>query len=371
MVSGGLGRRWNNALVHHQPRVLLVIADSSRTGGPEHVLTLARELVAAGWETAVACPDGELRDRCSDVGILSLGLATGASQLALAPIRLRHLAHRYRADLIHSHALRAGSVVRRAQSGTPWVHTHHLDDWFTSSAWRIRAHRRELRQIGRGAGRQIAVSNSVFNFLTETVGCSQDRVRVVPNGIYPLLPRSRSQPAGATVGVLASLVASKGIDLALMALTMPAGRGLRLRVGGTGPELSTLLDLAEQLDVSARVSFIGEVVDRQAFFDACDVVWVPSRREPFGLVACEALSSGVPVVGTRVGGLPDILEPPHYGVLVAPANPAGLASVTAALLADQERYRRLSEVGPERVRQRFSASRMAALTRGVYRELLA
>jgi len=356
--------------MHHQPRVLLVIADSSRTGGPEHVLTLARELGAAGWEAAVVCPDGDLRGRCSALGVLSFELATGARDLALAPVKLRHLARRYRADVIHSHALRAGSVARRARSSTPWVHTHHLDAWFTSSPLRIRAHRRELRRIGQKADLQIAVSTSVFNFVTETVGCARERVRVVPNGIDPLLARSRSQPLGSTVGVLASLVPSKGIDLALMALTTPAGRGLRLRVGGTGPELASLLDLAEQLQVSSRVSFVGEVVDRQAFFDSCDVVWVPSRREPFGLVACEALSAGVPVVASRVGGLPEILEAPRYGVLVAPAHPAGLASVTAALLTDHERYSRLSEAGPERVRQRFSAARMAALTRGVYREAL-
>ncbi len=354
----------------YQPRVLLVIADSSRTGGPEHVLTLARELDGAGWQVAVAAPPGDLLDRCRALDVTSLPLRCSGRELGLAAIRLRHMVRRYQADLVHSHGLRAAWLVRRARPQVPWVHTHHLDSWFTASAMRTAIHRRALRGIGRRAQLQIAVSQSVFEFVTETLGSPASRVRVVPNGIDPLQPRLRERPSAARVGVLASLIPSKGVDLAVMALATPPGRALSLVVGGQGPELPALLDLAERLQVASRVTFLGPVTDRQAFFDSCDVAWVPSRAEPFGLVACEAMSAGLPVVGTRVGGLPEILDPPRSGALVAPANPTALASVTAALLDDVERYRRLSEAGPERVRLRYSAARMAALTRGVYREVL-
>jgi glycosyltransferase involved in cell wall biosynthesis len=330
----------------YQPRVLLVIADSSRTGGPEHVLTLARELVGVGWQVAVAAPPGDLLERCQALGVSGLPLACSGRQLGLAPIRLRQLARRHHADLVHSHGLRAGWLVRRGRLQVPWVHTHHLDSWSTASPLRTAVHRRELRAIGRRAQLQIAVSQSVFQFITETVGSPASRVRVVPNGIDPLRPRLRQRPAAARAGVLASLIPSKGVDLAVMALATPLGRQLSLVVGGQGPELAALMDLAERLQVAPRVDFVGPVTDRQRFFDSCDVFWVPSRAEPFGLVACEAMSAGLPVVGARVGGLPEILDPPRSGALVAPANPTALASVTAALLADGDRYRRLSEAGP-------------------------
>lgn len=354
----------------YQPRVLLVIADSSRTGGPEHVLTLGRELLRAGWQVAVAAPPGDLLSRCQALGMPSFAVGATGKDLAAAPIRLRRLARRYHADLVHTHGLRAGWIAQRAHLPFPWVHTHHLDAWFTASRLRRTLHRRELRAIGQRARLQIAVSQSVFGFVTEGIGIPTERVRLVPNGIDPLLPRLRERPSAARVGVLASLIPSKGVDLAVMALATPAGRGLSLTVGGAGPELQSLLDLAERLQVAGRVDFVGSVTDRQRFFDDCDVVWVPSRAEPFGLVACEAMSAGLPVVGTRVGGLPEILDPPRAGALVAPANPTALASVTSALLADGERYRRLCQAGPERVRARYSAARMAALTRGVYREVL-
>jgi glycosyltransferase involved in cell wall biosynthesis len=371
MVSGAPAGRWNNARVSNQPRVILVIADSSRTGGPEHVLTLATELRRAAWPVLVVCPEGQLRDRCREASIPSRAVPMSGASLPLAAIRFRHLARRWQPDLIHSHGLRAGVIVSRAGVGARWVHTHHLDGWFAASRLRIAAHRRALQLVGRGADLQIAVSTAVADFVTGEVGVPATKVRTVPNGIYPLQAKARLGPSGATVGTLARLTQTKGIDLAVMALATPAGRELSLRVGGAGPELSNLIDLATSMDVAGRIHFVGEVQDRQQFFDSCDVVWVPSRAEPFGLVACEAMSAGVPVVASRVGGLPEILDPPYAGACVAPANPGALASVTGAILADPERYQRLSAAGVERIREHFEATRMVAETSDVYREALA
>ena len=350
-------------------RVLLVIADSSRSGGPEHVLTLAQELSASGWNPLVACPAGELVERCRDLGVAVSSLSMRGRGWASAPVQLRQLARRWRASVVHSHGLRAGTLLRRARSGSPQVHSHHLDGWFTPSALRVAVHRHELRAVCRATRLQIAVSNSVAEFLTAEVGADSRQIRVVPNGIHPLSRLPRNAPSGRRVGVLARLTQSKGVDIAILALATPAGRSLTLNIGGAGPELAALVDLAFTVGVAERVNFLGEVTDREQFFAGCDLAWVPSRAEPFGLVACEAMSSGLPVVASRVGGLTEILDPPLAGLVVTPANPAALASVSAGLLDDQARYAALSAAGPERVRRRFSSTRMAALTRGVYREL--
>jgi glycosyltransferase involved in cell wall biosynthesis len=350
-------------------RVLLVIADSSRSGGPEHVLTLAQELSAAGWSPLVACPPGELVERCRDVGVAVSSLSMRGRGWASAPVQLRQLSRRWRASVVHSHGLRAGTMLRRARTGSPLIHSHHLDGWFTASALRVAVHRHELRALCRAAQLQIAVSNSVAEFLTDQVGVDPRQIRVVPNGIHPLSPLPRTAPAGRRVGVLARLTQSKGVDIAILALATPAGRSLTLNIGGAGPELATLVDLAFTVGVADRVNFLGEVSDREQFFAGCDLAWVPSRAEPFGLVACEAMSSGLPVVASRVGGLTEILDPPLAGLAVTPANPAALASVSAGLLDDPVRYAALSAAGPERVHRRFSSTRMGALTRGVYREV--
>ncbi len=370
MLDGHLRAKWNNGPMDRDSRVLLVIADSSRSGGPEHVLTLAGELAQAGWLPLVACPAGELPTRCRAQGLAVAELELAGAGWATAPIRLRRLARRWRASVVHSHGLRAGALLRRAHLAVPQIHTHHLDGWFTASAVRVALHRQELRALGRAARLQIAVSNSVANFLTAEAGVDARLLRVVPNGIVPLAQITRSAPASRRVGVLARLTESKGVDIAILALTTPAGRTLRLRVGGSGPELATLIDLAYTAGVADRVDFVGEVSDREGFFAGCDLAWVPSRSEPFGLVACEAMSSGLPVVASRVGGLPEILDPPRAGLVVGAANPAALASVSSGLLEDPSRYAELAAAGAERVRSRFTASRMAALTRGVYREVI-
>ncbi|MGC2192850.1 MAG: glycosyltransferase family 4 protein [Candidatus Dormiibacterota bacterium] len=351
-------------------RVLLVIADSSRSGGPEHVLTLAQELTAAGWMALVACPPGELVERCRDHGLTVSPIQMSGRGWASAPVQLRQLARRSGARLVHSHGLRAGALLRRAHPSVPQVHTHHLDGWFTASQIRVTIHRRELRALERACHLQIAVSNSVAEFLTEQVGADSRLLRVVPNGIQPLPALVRSAPAGRRVGVLARLTQSKGVDIAILALTTPAGRSMTLNIGGSGPELASLVDLAYSSGVADRVNFLGEVTDRERFFASCDLAWVPSRAEPFGLTACEAMSSGLPVVASRVGGLTEILDPPQAGLVVGAANPAALASVSAGLLDDPLRYAALSAAGPDRIRRRFSASRMGALTRGVYREVI-
>ncbi|MGA7172666.1 MAG: glycosyltransferase family 4 protein [Candidatus Dormiibacterota bacterium] len=356
--------------VNRDSRVLLVIADSSRSGGPEHVLTLAQELTAAGWMALVACPPGELVGRCQDLGLAVSPIQMSGRGWASAPIQLRHLARRSGVGIVHSHGLRAGALVRRSHQPAPHVHTHHLDGWFTSSQLRVAIHRRELRALGRATQLQIAVSNSVAEFLTDQVGADSRLLRVVPNGIQPLPIRARSQASGRRVGVLARLNQSKGVDIAILALSTPAGRSMTLNIGGSGPELPALVDLAYTSGVADRVNFLGEVTDRDSFFAGCDLAWVPSRAEPFGLTACEAMSSGVPVVASRVGGLTEILDPPRAGLVVGAANPAALASVSAGLLDDPERYAALSAAGPDRIRRRFSASRMGALTRGVYREVI-
>jgi glycosyltransferase involved in cell wall biosynthesis len=356
--------------VNRDSRVLLVIADSSRSGGPEHVLTLGQELAAAGWAVLVACPPGELVERCRDKDLPVSTLAMGGRGWASAPIQLRQLARRWRAGIVHSHGLRAGALVRRARTSAPQIHTHHLDGWFTASPLRVVVHRLELRALSRTVPLQIAVSNSVAEFLTDQAGADSRRIRVVPNGIQPLPVLTRSTPSGRRVGVLARLTQSKGVDIAILALATPSGRQLTLNVGGSGPELATLVDLAYSAGVGDRVNFWGEVSDRAQFFAACDLAWVPSRAEPFGLSACEAMSSGLPVIASRVGGLAEILDPPRAGLVVGPANPAALASVSAGLLADHPRYAELSAAGPDRIRRRFSAARMGALTRGVYREVI-
>jgi glycogen(starch) synthase len=103
---------------------------------------------------------------------------------------------------------------------------------------------------------------------------------------------------------------------------------------------------------------------------ASDVALVPSRYEPFGLVALEAMAAGTPVVVTRTGGLPEVVENGHTGAVVPPADPAALAAAVDGLLDDPARGRLLGANATTVVAQRYGWAPVAAATAAVYADVL-
>lgn len=168
----------------------------------------------------------------------------------------------------------------------------------------------------------------------------------------------------------------KGVDIAIEALAMMRTRHARLVVIG-GPsgsegetEMQRLTELACALGVAGRITFIPPLPREQlvAFYQAADVVIMPSRSETFGLVAAEAQSCGTPVVAANVGGLRFIIEDGNSGLLVDSHNPADYATALDRVLTDRDLATRLS-AGALEHSQRFSwettVSRLLELYEGI------
>ena len=119
--------------------------------------------------------------------------------------------------------------------------------------------------------------------------------------------------------------------------------GLRLVVAGTGPAAAELRDRARTLRLGRAVTFAGFVPDAElaGLVAAADCAVVPSRYEPFGMVALEAAAAGTPVAASDVGGLAEIVADGVTGVRFAPGDPAALAAAVDRVLADQVLGRRL------------------------------
>jgi len=154
------------------------------------------------------------------------------------------------------------------------------------------------------------------------------------------------------VGYVGRLDTEKGIyELAAawpeIAAAVP---NAHLVVAGTGAGAASLQPLP-------RVSLLGFRADVPAVMRALDLLVVPSRTEAFGLAAAEALAAGVPVVATRVGGLPEVVHDGVHGVLVPPLDPEGLASAVIALCNDPGRRIALGTAGTGHVADRFSWER--------------
>jgi len=135
-----------------------------------------------------------------------------------------------------------------------------------------------------------------------------------------------------------------------------------------------VLTRARELGVAARLHLTGgippETIELADLYRAADIFVLPSTHEPFGIVVLEAWASGLAVVGSRVGGLGELIRDGVDGLLVPPADGAALAAAVAALLADEPGRRALAASGREEVLARYTWPTVAASLDALYREIL-
>ena len=111
---------------------------------------------------------------------------------------------------------------------------------------------------------------------------------------------------------------------------------------------------AKRLGVDDSVSFLGKIEAVAPLLAGADLFLLPSQNESFGLSALEALASGVPVVASRVGGLPEVVDDGRTGVLCASGDVDGMARAAVEILADRGRWDAMSAAAAEDARRRFS-----------------
>jgi glycosyltransferase involved in cell wall biosynthesis len=189
-------------------------------------------------------------------------------------------------------------------------------------------------------------------------GVPPGRIRVIPSGVRPALfrdPDDTDPPidAGPLAGLprprvvfLGRLHAQKNVDLLLRAaalLRLPA----QVVIAGDGPERQRLEHLCGELRLGGRVVFLGFVPhDRvPALLRGADVLVMPSRYEELGTALLEAMHSGLPIVATRTGGIPDVVRHEVSGLLVSPGDVAGLAAAIDRLAGDAALRAWLGEAG--------------------------
>ena len=148
-----------------------------------------------------------------------------------------------------------------------------------------------------------------------------------------------------------------------------------LVIGGSGPEMPRLKDIARVCQIAGRVHFVGELSERDlvAHLYAADAFCMPShlRSEAFGLSQIEAMACGLPVVSTSVdSGVPYVNRDGESGFCVEPQSPAALAKALNCLLSDPELRSRMGTAARRRAHEKFSAARMCSDLRQIYRSVL-
>jgi glycosyltransferase involved in cell wall biosynthesis len=307
---------------------------------------------------------------------------------AFSPRVARRLAwamRRTEADLLHTHDYKSnvlgGLVARQADRSMPWVATVHLH---TTTTRRLKVYRALDLFLLRLADRVVTVSRDQRRLLLSR-GVERRRIALVPNVIDADAFAARAAPSAETrsrlgvpegapvLAVVGRLTPQKGVDVLLDALpdVLSVSNDLVVWVVGSGAARTDLEARAADSGVADRVTFLGYHQDAASLLAAADVVVVPSRAEGLPVVLLEAMSLGRPVVASRVGGVPDLINGPDVGWLVPPDNAPPLAAALREVLASPERRSAVGEAGRRRVKVSFAPERAARRLATVYRTVLA
>ena len=361
-------------------RILILNYEYPPLGGGAGVATaaLAHELVERGMAvdvvTSSAGPGAERRSlerpgerveekglrlyrvRSRRVGVHEAGMLGAASYLASALPLVRRLLRSYRYDAVHVFfSLPTGAMLPLLNlGGVPVIVSLRGSDVPGYDPYNLvmqRFHRLLLpltRWIWNRADHVVAVCESLGRLAQETSPTL--RYGVVPNGVdlklfHPSTAKSEPAPGGKVRCLaVARLVERKGLGELIRALAQLERGRFELEIVGDGPDEQVLRRLAVELGVESEVRFAGSL-DRTSVaqrYRQADLFTLPSSAEAFGNVFAEALASGLPIIGSTVGGIPELVEHGVNGFLVNPGNPAALAQAIRYLADDPELRRAMS-----------------------------
>ena len=206
-------------------------------------------------------------------------------------------------------------------------------------------------------------------------GVDEDRVHVIPPGVNPSLFDGPFEDPFAGVGrprvlFVGRLAPQKGVRNLVAAAGLLEDMSAQVLLVEDGPERPALEREAERIGLGDRLHFLGFVAhDRlPAVLAHADLLVLPSLYEELGTVLLEAMQAGLPIVASKTGGIPDVIEDGVNGLLVPPGNPEALAHAIDRLLADRDLAYRLSEGARERGKDydwEVLAERVLAVYRGV------
>jgi len=367
---------------------VVLFTNSLAMGGMEqHVLLLASGLVRRGVRTAIVCsPRPEiapLRDELRDVGA-AVHTPSERTSAWRAGGRARDLVASfldYRGGILHVHStgFHGGDLVMLAAKGARLraiVRTEHVPPQPPVGL----PHRLHVRVRDRLlVSKVICVSDGNRREHIDVLGRDARKLTVVPNGIdverfiradgtgvHAELGLSSDVPL---VGVVARLAEErKGVAefVRMAALVAPAHPDARFVVVGDGPLLPSLKQLAAEIGVDGRVSFLGERDDVARYMAAMRVFVMPSLWEAGPLTLLEAMALGKAVVTTPVRVAPDIVSDGRNGLIAPIGDVAALAAAVTRLLDDAGLSRRIGDAAQADARHSFSADHMVDETLRVY-----
>jgi len=371
--------------------VLTLVDHLVTTGGAERLaLEIATRLAPERFRSTLCASRFEIaatngndeqqaleRVRQAGIGFLPLGRQ---GRVDLWPWRrLAAYVRRERVDVLHAHMFGSnvwGTLIGRL-ARVPIVIAHEHTWSFEGEPLR-RMLDREL--IGRFSDAFIAVSRADQRKMIEIERIPAERIRFIPNGIASTAPAAgrdlRAElgvGSGPLIGAIGTLRPQKAYDVLIRAAASLREKhpGLHVVIAGGGPERERLDALIGELGLSDVVLMLGRRLDVPNILAELDVAVCASNFEGSPLAVMEYMEAGLPIVATRVGGVPDLIDDGVHGLLVQPGDPLALAGAIDELLRDRPRAAALGAHARERRRREFDLDVMVHNMEALYEELLA
>jgi len=369
-----------------KPRVLHII-DKLETGGAERsLLNLCRRINRRRFDVRVCALRGAtvISEQLQQIGIpvQCLGLKRWS------PVQLAAVAKVVRAHkpgLLHLHLVASsllGGLVG-ACSEIPIVCTDQTADWLERNQPVLAKLVPPFRiGLAKRFSKIIAVSGKVRDYNVSCLKAPPGKVVVIPNGIEveefanaspsPFFEECKVGPATPVVGTVGRMVPEKAQTLLVEAAARLIAKhpDLKLVIVGDGPLRSEIIEKVRSMRVESHVLLAGRRQDVPGFLCRFNVFALPSASDCMPLALLEAMAAQCPVVATRVGGIPEVVEHGVTGLLVPPAEPEALAATIENLLTDRKLANQFAINGRQLVEEKFSAEAMARRIEAVYCDVL-
>jgi glycosyltransferase involved in cell wall biosynthesis len=357
-------------------------------GAFRHVSDLAEAQSAAGHRVGIVCDaltgGSVAADRLAALApCLALGVTRVAMRRTPSPgdvavsVRLLRRIAALAPDVLHGHGAKGGAYARLAATlvglggrrpiavYTPHGGSLHFDP-ATLKGRAVFASERLLRRLG-----DATVFVSAFEAATYAakVGAPTGLARVIPNGLRPeeFVPVAPT-PDAADLLFIGELRLLKGVDVLIDAAARlaAAGRPVRVVIVGDGPDAARFRADVVRRGLGDAVDFRPPMPIRAALATARAVV-MPSRAEALPYVVLETVAAGVPILASRVGGIPEVFAGDDADLL-PPGDAAALAAAVTGFLADPDAHRRAAARRRDAIAGRFSLAAMAEATETLYRD---
>ena len=369
-------------------RVLHLRTVSGKGGGPEKTLLNSPRFLDDRYDVRLAYvrpKDDRAYDMPARAAARGVTLVDIPERSGTDPRTLWRLAREvaaFRPDVIHAHDYKTnllGLILGRYR-GIPVVTTLH---GYVQRGGRLEAYYLVDRLALPRMDHVVSVSADLDGH-ARAAGVPRRRRSLICNGIdtdecvagpiaKPLSTGTAQPPVRFVVGAVGRLSEEKGFDLLIRAThrLVQSGHDLEVWIAGEGDAGPSLRSLAAELGIADRVRLLGYLSDTRPIYEAMDLFALSSLREGLPNVVLEAMAMEVPVVATRVAGLPRLIRDGETGVLVDPGSVDALTAGLARLLGDADARTRLAAAGRRFVTEHYSFAARMQKIRAIYDGLLA